>query len=66
MFFSIVLHIALATFFLILIYKASTWFAYKFGISLSDVKTSRRISATASGTLATVFIINILQHLINI
>ncbi len=60
MFFSISLYIALTIFVLGLIYKISTWFTRKIGISAKDIPSSERVAAAVKGMLGVIFSANIL------
>lgn len=53
--FSVLLYISLAIFLAGLIYRVSTWFTRKIGISAGDIKTSERITSAAGGILGVVF-----------
>ncbi|UCD90221.1 MAG: 4Fe-4S dicluster domain-containing protein [Desulfobacterales bacterium] len=53
--FTLSLYISLAIFCLGLIYKMSTWFMRKIGISAENFSTSDRVSAAARGILGVVF-----------
>ena len=55
MIFSVLLYVSLGIFSIGLIYKISTWFTRKVGISADDITVSTRISAAVKGTLAVVF-----------
>jgi len=55
MLFITLLYISLAIFFLGLIYRVSTWFSRKIGISGKNFTTSDRISAAAKGIFSTIF-----------
>jgi heterodisulfide reductase subunit C len=55
MLFITLLYISLAIFFLGLIYRVSTWFTRKIGISGKNFTTSERISAAAKGVLGAIF-----------
>ena len=55
MLFITLLYISLAIFFLGLIYRVSTWFSRKIGISGKNFTTSERISAAAKGILGAIF-----------
>ncbi|HEN20832.1 MAG TPA: 4Fe-4S dicluster domain-containing protein, partial [Desulfobacteraceae bacterium] len=52
--FSILLYISLSIFVLGLIYKISTWFSQKIGISVKDITTSQRVFACIKGILGVV------------
>ncbi|MBN1278068.1 MAG: 4Fe-4S dicluster domain-containing protein [Deltaproteobacteria bacterium] len=52
--FSILLYISLSIFVLGLIYKISTWFSQKIGISAKDITTSQRVFASVKGILGVV------------
>ena len=49
------LYISLGIFIIGLIYKISTWFTRKVGISAKDIKTSERLASTAGGIAGAVF-----------
>jgi heterodisulfide reductase subunit C/nitrate reductase gamma subunit len=53
--FNVLLYISLAIFILGLIYKISTWFSLKIGISAKDITTSERVFAAAKGILGAIF-----------
>jgi heterodisulfide reductase subunit C/nitrate reductase gamma subunit len=55
MIFTVLLYVSLGIFSIGLIYKVSTWFTRKIGISADDISVSTRISAFVKGTLGVVF-----------
>ncbi|MFH1673585.1 MAG: 4Fe-4S dicluster domain-containing protein [Pseudomonadota bacterium] len=55
MVFNALLYISLAIFILGLVYKISTWFSRKIGISAKDITTSERVFAAAKGILGVIF-----------
>jgi heterodisulfide reductase subunit C/nitrate reductase gamma subunit len=55
MIYSIFLYTALAVFAFGMVYRVSGWFRYKIGPASEGIPTSRRISAAARGTTATLF-----------
>ncbi len=55
MVFTTLLYISLAVFVLGLIYRMSTWFSRKIGISAKEIQTSERVSAAAKGILGVIF-----------
>ena len=60
MVFTALLYVSLAIFTIGLIYKISTWFSRKIGISAKDITTSERVSAAAKGILGVIFSAKIL------
>jgi len=55
MIFTVLLYVSLGIFSIGLIYKVSTWFTRKIGISADDIAVSTRVSAAVKGTLGVVF-----------
>ncbi|MBW2644942.1 MAG: 4Fe-4S dicluster domain-containing protein [Deltaproteobacteria bacterium] len=55
MVFNVLLYTSLAIFILGLIYKISTWFSRKIGISAKDITTYERVLAAAKGILGVIF-----------
>jgi heterodisulfide reductase subunit C/nitrate reductase gamma subunit len=55
MFFNLLLYASLAVFAIGMIYKISTWFSRKIGISAKDISTSDRVSAAAKGIAGVIF-----------
>ncbi len=60
MVFTALLYASLAIFALGLIYKISTWFSRKIGISAKDITTSERVSAAVKGIFGVIFSAKIL------
>jgi len=60
MIFTALLYASLAIFTIGLIYKISTWFSRKIGISAKDITTSERVSAAVKGILGVIFSAKIL------
>jgi len=55
MIFTVLLYVSLGIFSIGLIYKVSTWFTRKIGISADDIAVSTRVLAAVKGTLGVVF-----------
>jgi len=55
MVFSVLLYVSLVIFILGLIYKVSTWFSRKVGISARDIKTSERVVSAVKGITGVLF-----------